>query len=124
MGSFPRRNQRQWLCKIFSVNKVHYGLYATYTSAIMYLICPPPLPPPKFLNNLCFPFLLGITAVPIDTENNACAKLWGANKVHDGLRLSHNLLGNFSASFDFFSILNLFFPFFATCFSFRKRSQL
>ena len=76
----------------------------------------PPLPPPKFLNNLCFPFLLGITAVPIDTENNACAKLWGANKVHDGLRLSHNLLGNFSASFDFFSILNLFFTFFRDMF--------
>ena len=124
MGSCPKRNQRQSLCKIFSVNKVHYGLYATYTSPIMYLICPPPPPPPKFLNNLCFPFLLGITAVPIDIENNACAKLWGANKVHDGLRLSHKLLGNFSTSFDFFSILNLFFTFFATCFSFRKKSQL
>ena len=84
----------------------------------------PPPPAPQILNNLCFPFLLGITAVPIDIENNAWAKFWGANKVHDGLRLSHKLLGNFSASFDFFSILNLFFTFFATYFSFRKRSQL
>ena len=34
----------------------------------MHLICPP-----KFLHNLCFSFLLGITAVPREIENNACA---------------------------------------------------
>ena len=36
------------------------------------------------LHNLCFSFLLGITAVLRDIENNACAKFWGANKVHYG----------------------------------------
>ena len=61
----------------------------------MYLIPPPPPAAPQILYNLCFPFLLGITAVPIDIENNACAKFWRKNKVHDGLRLSLRLLGNF-----------------------------
>ena len=37
---------------------------------------------PKILHNLCFSFLLGITAVPRESENNARAKYWGANKVH------------------------------------------
>ena len=35
---------------------------------------------PKILHNLCFSFLLGITAR--ESENNAHAKFWGANKVH------------------------------------------
>ena len=39
---------------------------------------------PKILHNLCFSFLLGITAVPRETENNAYAKFWRANKVHYG----------------------------------------
>ena len=59
--------------------------YATSTSPpIMHLICPPPpYPrPPKILLNLCFSFLLGITAVPREIENKAYAKFWGANKVH------------------------------------------
>ena len=34
------------------------------------------------LHNLRFSFLLGITAVPIEIENNAYAKFWRANKVH------------------------------------------
>ena len=33
------------------------------------------------LHCLCFSFLLGITAVPREIENNAYAKFWGANKV-------------------------------------------
>ena len=33
--------------------------------------------PPKILHNLCFSFLLGITAVPREIENNAYAKFWG-----------------------------------------------
>ena len=41
----------------------------------MHLICP------QILHNLCFSFLLGITAVPREIENNAYAKSWGANKV-------------------------------------------
>ena len=49
---------------------------------------PPPPPPPKKLpNRVCFfffTFLLGITAVPREIENNAYAKFWRANKVHYG----------------------------------------
>ena len=45
-----------------------------------------PLPPPKknMLHNLCFSFLLGITDVPREIENNANARSWGAKKVHYG----------------------------------------
>ena len=59
----------------------------------MHLICPP-----KFLHNLCFSFLLGITAVPREIENNAYVIFFlggggggegeGANKVHYGRRAS------------------------------------
>ena len=61
--------------------------YATSTfPPVMHLICPPPPPPhrpkKKILPNLCFSFLLGITAVPREIENKAYAKFWGANKVH------------------------------------------
>ena len=38
----------------------------------------------KLLHNLCFSFLLGITAVPRDIWNSGYAKLWGANKVRYG----------------------------------------
>ena len=42
-------------------------------------------PPPKTIShNLCFSFLLRITAVPREIENKAYAKFWGANKVHNG----------------------------------------
>ena len=44
----------------------------------------PYLPPPKILHKLCFSFLLGITAVPREIENNAYAKFWGANNVRYG----------------------------------------
>ena len=48
----------------------------------------PYLPPtPQILRNLCFSFLLGITAVPRDIDNtrdNTYAKFWGAKKVHYG----------------------------------------
>ena len=40
--------------------------------------------PPKILYNLCFSFLLGITAAPREIENNAYAEFWGTNKVHYG----------------------------------------
>ena len=43
---------------------------------------PPPPRPPKILLNLCFSFLLGITAVPREIENKAYAKFGGANKVY------------------------------------------
>ena len=50
--------------------------YATSTFPIMHLICPP-----KFFLTFVFSFLLGITAVPREIENNAYAKFGGANKV-------------------------------------------
>ena len=37
---------------------------------------------PQILHNLCFSFLLHITVVPREIENNAYAKFWGAKKVH------------------------------------------
>ena len=39
---------------------------------------------PHIFHNLCFSFLLGITAVPREIENNPYAKFWVANKVHYG----------------------------------------
>ena len=53
------------------------GVYATCTSSIMHLICSP-----KFCTTFVFSFLLGITAVLKKIENNAYAKVFGANKVH------------------------------------------
>ena len=43
-----------------------------------------PCLPPNILHNLWFSFLLGITAVPREIDNNAYAKFWRANKVHYG----------------------------------------
>ena len=43
-----------------------------------------PYLPPQILHNLCFSFLLGITAVPRKIQNNAYAKFWGENKVYYG----------------------------------------
>ena len=39
---------------------------------------------PKISHSLCFSFLLDITAVPREIENNAYARFWGANKVYYG----------------------------------------
>ena len=59
--------------------------YATSTFPTTHLI------PPKILYNLCFSFLLGITTVPRETENNTYANFFwrwggwgGGNKVHYG----------------------------------------
>ena len=60
------------------IRHFHISHNATYLSP------PAPLPPKKILHNLCFSFLLGITAVQREIENNAYAKFWGANKVHYG----------------------------------------
>ena len=43
-----------------------------------------PYLPSKILHNLCFSFLLGISAVSRKTENNGYAKFCGANKVQSG----------------------------------------
>ena len=59
----------------------------------MHLICPPPAAPKKKKNlqNLCFSFFLGITAVPREIENNAYAKCLGLNKMHYGRCVSGEL---------------------------------
>ena len=47
----------------------------------------PPTPLPakkKKMQNLCFSFLLGVTAVQRETGNNAYTKFGGANTVHYG----------------------------------------
>ena len=59
------------------IRHFHISHNATY-------LFPPPPPQKKILHNLCFSFLLGITAVQREIENNAYAKFWGANKVHYG----------------------------------------
>ena len=48
----------------------------------MHLICLPPPPPTqkRIFHNLCFSFLLGITAVPREIENNAYAQFWGVGE--------------------------------------------
>jgi len=68
------------------------------TFPIIQLVCPPPPPPTKKtffsppppqkkknLHDLCYPFRpQGINVVPRETEDNAYAKFWGANKVYYG----------------------------------------
>ena len=49
-------------------------------------------PPPQMLHNLCFSFLVGITAVPREIENNPYAKFYGVNKVHFGRCASGEIL--------------------------------
>ena len=39
---------------------------------------------PKISRSLCFSFLVDITAIPRETENNAYVRFWGANKVYYG----------------------------------------
>ena len=68
-----------WSTKIWRCVEVF--AFATCTSPIMHLICPPP----KTLHSLCFSFLLGIyTAIPRGIENNAHAKFCRVNEVHYG----------------------------------------
>ena len=40
---------------------------------------------PTILYNHCYQFLLGITAVLREIEDDGYAKFWGTNKVHYGL---------------------------------------
>ena len=47
--------------------------------------CLPPPPPKKKWRNHCFQFLLGITAIPREIQDNGYVKFWGVNKVHYGL---------------------------------------
>ena len=36
----------------------------------------------KQIHDYCFQFLLGITVIPREIEDNAYANVWGINKVH------------------------------------------
>ena len=47
--------------------------------SLLYISHNAPYLPPKILHNLCFSFLLGITAVPREIENNAYATFGGAS---------------------------------------------
>ena len=71
---------------VFSLSAVVKNQYSPFA---------PPQPPlSQILHNLCFSFLLGITAVPREIENNAYAKFWGTDSVHlnaeEIARTNHN----------------------------------
>ena len=68
--------RRLWVTNVLPICHFHISHNAPYL-------------PPKILHNLFFPFLLGITTIPREIENNVYAKFggggwWGANKVHYG----------------------------------------
>ena len=60
----------QSACQISNIRHLHICHNALYLAS-------------KILHKLCFSFLLGITAVRREIENNAYAKFWAANKVGD-----------------------------------------
>jgi len=83
MASFDK-NLKQWyyffsfqMTKIIDCPVRYLQVFAITTSPTLHLVCPP-----KILHNLCFPFLLGVTVVPRETEDDTYAKFWGANKVY------------------------------------------
>ena len=51
--------------------------FAICTSPIIYLVSPP-----KILSNLCFSFLLGITVVLTEIDDDAYANFCGPKKVY------------------------------------------
>ena len=66
------------LLALFSIHYFHIDHNAS---------CLPPPLPPQILHNHCFQFLLGITVVPREIQDNGYAKFffWGGgwvNKVH------------------------------------------
>ena len=58
------------------------GLKIKFTFRYFHIEQNAPSSPSKILHNLCFQFLLGITVVPREIEDNGYAKFWGVNKVH------------------------------------------
>ena len=77
----PREIENNASAKFWAANKVHLGRFC---KSVKYISHNTPCLPTKILLNLCFSFLVGITAVPREIENNASAKFWAANKVHLG----------------------------------------
>ena len=68
-------------------SKSDISVFAICTSPIIHLVCAPlPPPHPKILHILCFSFLLGITAVRKEIDDNVYAQFWGANRMHFGIR--------------------------------------
>ena len=61
------------------------NIFTIFTETIMHIVPPPPLPNQKKIHNHCFQFLLGITVVPREIEDNGYAKVLKVNKVHYGL---------------------------------------
>ena len=61
------------------------GLFSQAAIRHLHISHNAPYLPPKIFHKLCFSFLLSITAVPREVENNMLnAKLWGTDKVHYG----------------------------------------
>ena len=56
---------------MWKITSIVYPKFAICTSPLIHLACPPP--PPQILHNLCFSFLLGITVVPREIEDNGYA---------------------------------------------------
>ena len=78
MTSLWEETHKKGVAYIMEIVHSHENvIYATPKFPIIHPICPE-----KILHNLCFSFVLGITAVPRETENSAYAKFWGAKKVH------------------------------------------
>ena len=76
---------RQWSRKKFAIltltrrSHARFLVYATSTSLIMHLICPP-----KFCITFIFHFFWALQPSQEKLKNNAYAKFLGANKVHYG----------------------------------------
>ena len=68
---------------MWKITSIVYPKFAICTSPIIHLACPRP-PFPQILHNLCSSFLLGITVVPREIEDNAYALGGGATKVYLG----------------------------------------
>ena len=91
-GRFSRSSSLVWFTCSFSwlvEIKMSWLVWMGYTPLAQlpyyftFFTHPPPPPPyhdPQILHNLCFPFLLGITAIPKEIENNDYAKLGGGSK--------------------------------------------
>ena len=61
---------------------MHLSFQTTAIRGHLHISHNAPYFPSKSLHNLCFSFLLGITAVPREIEKLCLCKILGANKVH------------------------------------------
>ena len=91
------------------------NFYVTQVLRHLHISHNAPYLPPKSWHNLCFSFLLNITAAPREIENNACAKFWGANNMH--------YMGGVQGHIKRNSKLNLMFFFWQVTFAFRTCAE-